>query len=143
MPKAEDSRIFNLPQAEIYALMMDVAHFPAYVPYIRAARVLERRGHVTLAEITVGVPALHFTYRCEVTETPFDKITVKDISGPFEYLHCEMLFDALDEKRTRVTYRFESKFRSRLMNRVADPIFDAQLRTTLRDLERYIRRRQY
>lgn len=105
--------------------------------------MLERRGRVTLAEITVGVPALHFTYRCEVTETPFDKITVKDISGPFEYLRCEMLFDALDENRTRVTYRFESKFRSRLMNRVADPIFDAQLRTTLRDLERYIRRRQY
>lgn len=141
MPRAEDSRIFDLPKAEIYALLMDVENFPGYVPYIRAARVVEKRGVVTIAEVTVGVPGLHFSYRCEITETPTDKISIRELSGPFEYLRCEMLFEALEAKRTRVTYRFSSRFRSRLMNVVADPVFSVQLKSTLRELERFIRRR--
>lgn len=141
MPSAEDSRVFVLPKDEIYALLMDVENFPAYVPYIRAARLVEKRGRVTVAEVTVGVPGLHFTYRCEITETPTDKIVIRELSGPFEYLRCEMLFEALDPKRTRVTYRFSSRFRSRLMNAVADPVFSVQLKSTLRALESFIRRR--
>lgn len=141
MPYAEDSRVFNLPQAEIYALLMDVENFPAYVPYIRAARVVSQSGLVSVAQVTVGVPGLHFTYRCEITETPFEKISIRDLSGPFDYLRCEMLFEALDANRTRVTYRFDSRFRSRLMNAVADPVFSVQLKSTLRALEGFIRRR--
>jgi ribosome-associated toxin RatA of RatAB toxin-antitoxin module len=141
MPSVEDSRIFDLPKAEIYALLMDVENFSGYVPYIRSAHVVEKRAAVTIAEVTVGVPSLHFMYRCEITETPTDRILIRELSGPFEYLRCEMLFEALDAKRTRVTYRFSSRFRSRLMNAVADPVFSVQLKSTLRELERFIRRR--
>lgn len=141
MPSAEDSRIFALPQREIYALLMDVENFPSYVPYIRGARFISRKGKVSIAEVDVGVPGLHFSYRCEITETPSEKISIREISGPFEYLRCEMLFEALDAGRTRVTYRFSSRFRSRLMNAVADPVFNVQLKSTLRELARFIRRR--
>ncbi len=118
MPFAEDTRVFPLPQREIYALLMDVENFPSYVPYIRAARFVSRKGAVSVAEIDVGVTGLHFRYR------------------------CEMLFEALDESHTRVTYRFSSRFRSRLMNAVADPVFSVQLKSTLRELEKFIRRRK-
>lgn len=141
MPSVEDSRIFDLPKAEIYALLMDVENFSGYVPYICAAHVIEKHGAITIAEVTVGVPRLHFTYRCEITETPTDRIMIRELSGPFEYLRCEMLFEALEENRTRITYRFSSRFRSRLMNAVADPVFSVQLKSTLRELERFIRRR--
>lgn len=141
MPDTEDSRIFNLPQAEIYALLMDVENFPAYVPYIRAAHVMEKRGLVSIAEVTVGVPGLHFSYSCEITETPMERISIRELSGPFDFLRCEMLFAPVDARRTRVTYRFSSRFRSRLMNVVADPVFSVQLKSTLRELERFIRLR--
>lgn len=141
MPHTEDSRIFDLPQAEIYALLMDVENFSSYVPYIRSARVVSTSGNKTVAEVNVGVTGLHFSYRCEIVETPFEKIEIRDLSGPFEFLRCEMIFEALEAKRTRVTYRFTSKFRSRLMNAVADPLFNAQLKSTLRDLDRFIRLR--
>ena len=142
MPFAEDTRVFPLPQREIYALLMDVENFPSYVPYIRAARFVSRKGAVSIAEIDVGVTGLHFRYRCEITETPCDKISIRELSGPFEYLRCEMLFTALDDTHTRVTYRFSSRFRSRLMNAVADPVFSVQLKSTLRELEKFIRRRK-
>lgn len=142
MPAAEDSRVFPLPKRDMYALLMDIENFPSYVPYIRAAQVVSRKGAVSVAEIDVGVTGLHFSYRCEITETPYEKISIRDISGPFEYLRCEMLFEALDASHTRVTYRFASRFRSRLMNAVADPVFSVQLKSTLRDLERFIRRRK-
>jgi len=141
MPSVEESRIFDLPKAEIYALLMDVGNFPGYVPYIRAAHVVEKHAHITIADVTVGIPGLNFSYRCEITETPTDRISIKELSGPFEHLRCEMLFKALDAKRTEVTYRFSSRFRSRLMNVVADPVFSVQLKATLRELERFIRRR--
>ncbi len=141
MPSIKDSRVFDLPQAEIYALMMDMENFPSYVPYIRKAHVAQKHGNVSIADITVGIRTLNFTYRCEVTETPFDKITIREVSGPFKSLRCEMLFEALDRNHTRVTYSFASQFHSRLMNKIADPVFSVQLKSTLRDLERFIRRR--
>lgn len=141
MPSIKDSRIFDLPQAEIYALLMDMENFPAYVPYIRKGRIVEKHGNISIGELTVGIRTLHFTYRCEVTETPYERIAIRELSGPFKSLRCEMLFEALDKNRTRVTYSFESQFHSRLMNKIADPVFSVQLKSTLRDLDRFIRSR--
>lgn len=142
MPNVYDSRVFDLPQDEIYALLMDIEAYPAFIPFVRAVRIVAQEGSVTEADIRIGIKGLDFTYRCAITETPIEKITVRDIAGPFKFLRCEMLFEPVGKTKTRVTYTFESQFKNRLMNRVADPVFNVVLKSTLAEVERFLARRR-
>lgn len=142
MPKVYDSRVFDLPQDEIYALLMDIEAYPAFIPFVRAVRIVAREGSVTEADIRIGIKGLDFTYRCAITETPVKKIIVRDIAGPFKFLRCEMLFEPVNKTKTRVTYTFESQFKNRLMNHVADPVFNVVLKSTLAEVERFLARRR-
>ena len=141
MPTVYDSRVFDLPQAEIYALLMDITAYPAFIPFVRAVRIVAQKENMTEADIRIGVKGIDFTYRCAITETPVEKITVRDLAGPFKFLRCEMIFEPVSKTKTRVTYTFESQFRNRLMNRVADPVFNVVLKSTLAEVEKFLAKR--
>ncbi len=140
MPKVHDSRIVSIPRKQAFALMMNIEKYPKFIPFIRRVRILSHHGAVTRAEILVGLPALSFTYQCEITATPSSSIHIRDIAGPFRYLKCAILFEDAGAGKTRIDYSFESKFRSNLMNAVADPLFSALLGTTLSEVQRHIKR---
>ncbi len=142
MPKVHDSRIFDLPKREIYALMMDIERYPDFIPFVRHLKIVSRRGGVTQADIRIGVTGLDFTYRCAITEQPCEQIKIRDVAGPFAYLRCTITFEELTPDKTRVTYDFDSQFKSRLMNRVADPVFNVVLKTTLAEVQRFLKRRR-
>ncbi len=140
MPKVHDSRIVSIPRKQAFALMMDIEKYRKFIPFIRRVRILAREGNVTEAEIRVGLPAMSFTYRCEITADPYESIHIRDLAGPFRFLKCAILFEDAGHGQTRIDYNFESKFRSRLMNAVADPLFSALLGTTLAEVQRHIKR---
>ena len=142
MPKVSDSRIIRMPRREIYKVLMDMERYPSFIPFIRGARILERQGRDTLAEISIGLGNIGFTYKCKVTETPFDEINIVDVSGPFKFLRARLTFEDAGEGSTKVGYHFESQFRSRTMNAIADPIFNLKLKSTLASVEKFILRRK-
>ena len=142
MPKVRDSRIFNLPAQEIYTLMMDMERYPDFIPFVRRVKILGQKNGVTTADIRIGVTGLDFSYRCAITETPYERISIRDVSGPFAYLRCEITFEEIADDQTRVVYDFDSQFKSRLMNRLADPVFNVVLQSTLAEVQRFLQRRR-
>lgn len=142
MPKVSDSRIIRMPRKEIYRVLMDIEAYPDFIPFIRAARILEKHGHESIAEISIGLGNIGFTYKCRVIETPFDEINIADVSGPFRFLRARLTFKDEGAGRTRVGYYFESQFRSRAMNVIADPIFNVKLKSTLSSVEKFILKRK-
>jgi len=142
MPKVRDSRVFDLPRQEIYALMMDIERYPDFIPFVRRLKIVSQAGGITQADIRIGVMGLDFSYRCAITAQPYDRISIRDVAGPFAYLRCEMTFEELAANKTRVVYDFDSQFKSRLMNRVADPVFNVVLKTTLSEVQRFLRHRR-
>ena len=142
MPKVHDSRIIPLSRKQAFAVMMDIEKYPAFIPFIRAVRILKDEPPVTEAEIRVGLPGIAFTYRCRITADAPASIHIHDIAGPFRYLKCTILFEDAGPGKTRIDYSFESKFRSSLMNAATDHLFSALLKTTLPEVIKYIKRRE-
>lgn len=138
MPKVSDSRVIRMPRKDIYRLLMNIEAYPDFIPFIRAARIVERRGHESIAEISIGLGNIGFTYKCRVTETPYDEINIVDIAGPFRFLRARLTFEDEGSGSTRVGYHFESQFRSRAMNLIADPVFNVKLKGTLAGVEKFI-----
>lgn len=131
-----------MPRRELYKLLMAIEEYPRFIPFIRAARILEKKGSETLAEISIGLGNIGFVYKCRVTETPFDEINIVDVAGPFRFLKARLTFEDAGTGRTKVGYEFESQFRSRTMNAIADPIFNVKLKSTLANVEKFILRRK-
>ncbi len=142
MPKVSDSRVIKMARKDIYKLLMDIEAYPKFIPFIRAARVLEKKGHETRAEISIGLGNIGFSYKCLITDAPYDEINIVDLAGPFKYLRARLTFEDEGNGRTRVGYHFESQFRSRTMNAIADPIFNLKLKTTLANVEKFILRKR-
>lgn len=142
MPKVSETRVIKMARKDIYKILMDIEAYPGFIPFIRAARILEKKGNETRAEISIGLGNIGFSYKCAITETPYDEINIVDIAGPFKYLRARLTFADEGQGRTRVGYFFESQFRSRTMNAIADPIFNLKLKSTLANVEKFILRKK-
>lgn len=141
MPKVSDSRIVPLPREKAYELMMDIEKYPSFIPFIRAARFTKRGKEESHARVSLGIAGIGFSYACKIVERPCDEIIIHATEGPFEHLRARLTFEDAGKGKTRISYEFESRFRSRRMNAVIDPVFNALLKNTLRDVEDYIRRK--
>lgn len=138
MPKVSDSRTVPLSRERAYALMMDIESYPSFIPFVRAAQFTQRGERESAARVRLGLAGLGFSYKCRILETPCDEILIHATEGPFEYLRARLTFEDAGEGKTRIGYEFESRFRSRRMNALIDPVFNALLKNTLRDVEKYI-----
>ncbi|HYD17445.1 MAG TPA: type II toxin-antitoxin system RatA family toxin [Patescibacteria group bacterium] len=142
MPKVSDTRIIDVPRKELFRLLMDMEHYPEFIPFVRAARILAREGHETLAEIGIGLGTIGFNYKCRVTDKAHEEIDIVAVEGPFRYLRARLTFEDAGPGRTKVGYFFDSQFRSRTMNAIADPVFNIHLKSTLASVEKFILRRR-
>lgn len=142
MPTVDDSRLIRRPKKQVYRFLMAIEEYPKFIPFIRAARVVEKKGDVTIADVSVGLGPIGFVYRCRIVETPFDEINISAIDGPFRHLKARLTFEEQGRDATLVGYHFSSQFKSSAMNAIADPIFSGQLKSTLALAEKYIKRQK-
>src|SRR5580693_4958927 len=83
---------------QIFDLVMDIERYPEFLPWCRAARVLERKdGHLT-AELVVSFKHISESYVSEVTHSrpasPQDSGSIEAhlIRGPFKHLSNHWTF---------------------------------------------------
>jgi len=138
MPKVRDSRLIKLPRRKVYKILMDIELYPDFIPFVQKVRIIEKKENVTTADLQIGFGPVGFSYRCRIVEKPFDEININAVSGPFEFLEAKLTFEEKGKNSTFVGYYFSSQFKSKTMNAIADPIFNARLSYFLSDMEKYV-----
>lgn len=142
MPKVKESRLISLPRKQVYNVLMDITLYPNFIPFVQKVRIVEKEENVTVADLKIGFGPVGFSYRCRITEKPFEEINIKDVSGPFEFLEAKLTFEEKGKNSTLVGYYFSSQFKSRTMNAISDPIFNARLAFVLSGVEKYLLRKK-
>lgn len=107
---------------QLFALVADVEKYPAFLPWCRAARILENSESEFLAELVISFAHLSESYISRVKLSPNREISVNMVHGPFEYLHNEWLFTATDNG-TMIDFEIDFKFRSRILEKLIGPLF--------------------
>ena len=122
MPIHTETQILPYPPAALQALVADVGRYPEFLPWCRAARVLERGEGEFMAELVICY--LHmcesYTSRVVVNEGAIDVTMVK---GPFEHLINRWRFVPVGEASTRVEFFLDFKFRSKILERLMGAFF--------------------
>lgn len=127
MPSHSEVHASPYSPAQLYALVMDVERYPEFLPWCRAARIIERTPDYFLGELVISFAHLTESYVSKVQGTPpgtgEGKIEATLVRGPFEYLSNHWRFVPLPNGGTEVHFGVDFAFRSKLLERMIGGIF--------------------
>ena len=123
MPSHSEQQILPYTPQQIFALVADVERYPEFLPWCRAARIIERSGNEFLGELVIAFSHLSERYTSRVTLSEPNAIDVTMVHGPFDYLINRWRFTAREEGGTQVDFFLDFKFRSRLLEKLMGGLF--------------------
>lgn len=129
MPSHTECQISPYSSRQLFSLVAGIEHYPEFLPWCRAARILERREGEMLAELVISFAHLTERYvsRVElhppVQEHAPGSINVEMVKGPFEHLTNRWRFMPVEHGHTQIDFFLDFKFRSRLLERMIGSLF--------------------
>ena len=111
-------------------MVADVEKYPEFLPWCRAARILQRDENGFTAELVISFKHFTESYISRVDLMPArgadtaSFIRVGMLSGPFDYLRNEWDFTPIAEGGTRIDFRVDFKFKSKLLDMLIGSLFD-------------------
>ncbi|MBY0406347.1 MAG: type II toxin-antitoxin system RatA family toxin [Rickettsiales bacterium] len=128
MPSHTERQFMPYPVPALFALVADIEHYPEFLPWCRAARILERKEGEFLGELVISFHHLTESYTSRVVLTPQSSpdtgaaIDVTMVKGPFEYLTNHWRFTPV-EGGTQIDFALDFKFRSRILEKLIGGLF--------------------
>jgi ribosome-associated toxin RatA of RatAB toxin-antitoxin module len=124
MKKISRTAIVEHSAEQMHALVEDVEAYPRFLPWCRAARVLERGAGGTLASLTVGLRGLRQSFTTRNLSQAGRSIDMQLVDGPFRSFAAAWRFSPLAERACRIEFAMQYEFSSRVLARVLEPLFD-------------------
>lgn len=122
MPAHTETQILPYTPEQLFALVADVARYPEFLPWCKAARILEKGERDMLAELVISYHHLSESYTSRVTLAPYSAIDVVMVKGPFEYLTNSWRFTP-ENGGTRIDFDLDFQFRSKMLERLMGGFF--------------------
>ena len=122
MPKHAETRVLPYRPDQIFDLVADVAHYPAFLPWCVAARLRTRTETELVADLTIGFGPFRESFTSRVTLERPSTITVRYERGPFRYLRNVWKFSP-HANGCQVDFFVDFEFNSRILQAAIGVVF--------------------
>ena len=125
MPEHREQQHSPYSAQQLFDMVADVERYPEFLPWCRAARILERGDGYFTAELLICFKHICESYTSKVHLKPGDvpEIRVELVSGPFTKLINNWKFEAKPRGGTVIDFFVDFHFRSMLMNKLIGGFF--------------------
>ncbi len=123
MPKHSERQTSPYTPEQLFSLVADVAKYPEFLPWCRAARILERKENEFLAELVISFAHHSERYTSRVSLDRPHEINVTMVRGPFEYLTNHWRFTSKEEGGTSIDFALDFTFRSKILEKLIGSLF--------------------
>lgn len=123
MPRHDETRSLPYSASQMFDLVADVDRYPEFLPWIVGVRIRERNERMLTADLMVGFRVFRERFTSRVTLERPRHIQVDYLDGPLKYLHNDWRFEDEGEGRSRISFRVDFEFRSRLFESLAGGMF--------------------
>ncbi|TYB81467.1 type II toxin-antitoxin system RatA family toxin [Maritimibacter fusiformis] len=140
MPTHAEKRIVPYTAQQMFDLVADVGHYPAFLPWISAARVRMRTeredGTVAMeADLVVSFKVFRETFGSRVVLDPGKmRIDTSYLDGPFKYLKSYWVFRDLGEK-SEIEFFVDFEFKSAVLQKLIGVVFNEAMRRSVKAFE--------
>ena len=125
MPTHNENRVLPFSAEQMYALVLDVANYPEFLPWCVATRVKSKdasdNGQM-VADMAVGFKLVKERYSSRISFEAPDHIHVTDIGGPFKHLETDWRFRSHADG-CEVDFNIDFAFSSTLLESVMGGLF--------------------
>ena len=132
----EETRVLPVDAKTMYDLVMDIEAYPAFVPWVCDAELLEVKDNELSAELTMDLAGTKHKFQTVDYFMPNKLVEIRLLSGPFKFLESVWTFDAIDEHRCTVHFSIEFEFKNMMLDLVASPLFGAACKTMVKTFEK-------
>ena len=113
--------------AEMYNLVIDVAHYCEFLPWCDGTEVLNEDEHGMTARIGLSIAGLRQSFTTRNTHEKDRKVTLKLVDGPFSQLDGLWTFTPVGqdgERACKVELSMSYDFSSMALSALVGPVFD-------------------
>ncbi len=118
--------IWYSPQ-EMYALVIDVAQYPQFLPWCDRGTVLEHDEHGMLAEIGISFSGVKQTFQTRNLHVEGSRVELKLVKGPFSNLDGAWDFVPIgdgSQRACRIEFTLNYGFDNATLGKLVGPVFD-------------------
>ncbi len=115
--------------ATMFDLIEAAEHYPQFVPWCAAVRIVCRDDSVVCADIKVRWRGAVFALSTRNPKHRPDHMAIHLVQGPFEHFEGEWRLTPLGDSACKVDFALDYVFDSGMMNRVAGPLFERMANT--------------
>ena len=123
MPIYKEKRVLPYTPQQLFSLVADVEHYPDFLPWILKTQLSEKTSSHFMAEVEIGYKLIKESYHSRVILTPFQRIDIEYIKGPFKYLHNHWIFTPHINESVEVDFFIDFEVKSFLLDFVMKPLF--------------------
>lgn len=126
--KFNDSRILEYTAKQLYNLVLDVEKYNEFVPWCKKCKIISQNSEEIVADLYVKSGFISQNYRSSIKHDKLGDgyfIDVRQISGPFKYLHTSWNFKKVDKQSTEVNFIIEFEFASEIITALSGPVFNS------------------
>jgi coenzyme Q-binding protein COQ10 len=127
MPTHAEERVLPYTPEQLFTLVADIERYPEFLPWCVGARIKKREGKLVVADLVIGFRMIRERFTSRVTLDPPSRIDVAYAEGPFRYLNNHWSFAAVPDG-CRVGFFVDFEFRSRLLQRLIEVLFNEAVR---------------
>jgi ribosome-associated toxin RatA of RatAB toxin-antitoxin module len=112
---------------EMFALVVDVARYPEFLPWCDHAAVLAREPDGMKAEVGISFSGIRQTFTTRNTHVPGREVRMKLVDGPFSNLDGVWKFTPVGkdgERACKVSLEMHYSFKSGALAALVGPVFD-------------------
>ncbi len=115
--------VVQFSAAQMYALVDEIEHYPAFLPWCSRSTILSRDENEVKAELTLEKGGIEKSFTTLNRIQKNKMIEVRLVEGPFKQLEGFWRFEALDEQSCKVTLDLEFEFSNFLIGMALGPVF--------------------
>lgn len=123
MPTVRKSAIVPSSRERMFDLVEQCEHYPDFLPWCRAAEILERTPQVTRARLHLDYKGLKTRIETRNVKHPPESLTLEFVEGPFEHFHAQWIFVPLGEHGCKVEFALDYVFSNKAFEKLLGPMF--------------------
>lgn len=120
MREIQRSALVPFTPEQMFALVDDIERYAEFLPWVVAAKVIERSETERVGQLTVARAGLKEQFTTRNTVGPPQRLAMKLVDGPFSVLEGLWTFEAIGEpdapRGTRINLVLRIEFKNRLLD---------------------------
>jgi ribosome-associated toxin RatA of RatAB toxin-antitoxin module len=124
MTRIDRSALVMYSAQQMYALVDDIEHYPAFMQGCQSARVISRSDDEVVGELTLGKGALRYSFTTRNLLRPGEEMQMALVEGPFRKFGAAWRFQALADNACKVSLTMEFDFAGGLVGMALETLFN-------------------